>query len=189
MRIFGAGFCIAARKKEEAATTMRAGRPRNSGLALIELLIVSAVISAILMIFAPIYMRFIERSRERSDTGSMHLAILSAEVMHAEGKLATEPNRMFYDANAGKIITKVPEEGYGKGTVIDAGGDTIFEEENCGCNYDSTLSYRHAYLTIFYDETTRRVHAHWVGVAGAASREVNVRRKKGRPIEPSFFAL
>jgi type II secretory pathway pseudopilin PulG len=176
-------------RKKEDAKNLRAGRPSNSGLALIELLIVSAVIAVIFMMFTPFFVRSYEKSRELSDTGSMHLAILAAEVMHAEGKLATAENQMFYDAESGKITTEIPAEGYGRGTVVDMGGNTIYAEENCGCNYDSTLSYRHAYLTIFYDETTRRVHAHWVGVAGAASREVNVRRKKGRPIESSFFAL
>jgi Tfp pilus assembly protein PilE len=144
-------------------------RTDNSGRGLIEMLIVTAIVAVIFSIVLPIYMRTIEKTREISDTGSMQLAMIMGEIMHTEGTLASEPNQMFYDTTTGKISDEIVAGSNGRGTAIDAGVDTIYEEEKCGCNYDSTLSYKNAYLTIFYDETTQRVHVHWVDVEGAAS--------------------
>jgi Tfp pilus assembly protein PilE len=166
---------------------MRADKQCNAGIALIELLVVAAITAVIVSTFSPLYLRAFEKSREDSDIASMLLARLAAEELHAEGKLTAVANSMFYDSETGRVVTTIPE-GYGRGTVTNAGES--YELGECECSYDPARSYKDAYLTVYYDTETQDVHVHWVSGetrAEASSTILNNRKKKGdRDVAFSF---
>jgi len=103
----------------------------NKGFTLAELLIVVAIIAVLVAVSIPIFVWQLEKSRESTDLANLRSAKAAAASMILAGdttddvyKALTAGTGVYYDADAGKLVTAKPSMVYGKGTST-TGDSTI----------------------------------------------------------------
>lgn len=117
----------------------------KKGFTLAELLVVVAIIAVLVAISIPIFTSQLEKSREATDVANMRAAKAAAVVQYLNSGEAfgTKAAPYYYDADAGKIISTKPANGYGKGTTKDA--NTKYS------TYSSTTAYTDKVITVVVD--------------------------------------
>ena len=111
------------------------------GFTLAELLVVVAIIAILVAVSIPIFTSKLEQSREATDVANMRAAKAAAtiELFNADTPITAETT-YYYDADAGKLITSAPANGYGKGTTKD--GETTYKD------YYANAAYTGSYIIV-----------------------------------------
>lgn len=135
----------------------------NSGFSMTELIIVIAIIAALTGVIAPMYLQYVEKSRESVDVQNMDAAYQMAVAVYAEHEYSQSTYYWYMDGT-GSLGAAVPSSGYGKGSAADRG--TTYAHACCEeGEYDPGQSYVGRYLIITFPESTdsgdQTVHVHW----------------------------
>lgn len=132
----------------------------SRGFSLVEMIIVIAITAILVGVLAPMFIKYVESSRESVDIQNMDAAFQLASAMYAEEH---ETVGTYYYYFEGDEIGKVaPAGGYGKGTAM----DQQHKYDNACCSegeYDSSQDYNGRYIMIIFPEPDgeMKVHVHW----------------------------
>lgn len=107
----------------------------KKGFTLAELLIVVAIIAVLVAVSVPVFNSKLERAREATDIANMRAAKVAAIAAYLDDEIPEGTTTVYYDAEAGTIVTKdkKPMKGYGQGSdklngkteYLDYKGDTL----------------------------------------------------------------
>lgn len=111
----------------------------KKGFTLAELLIVVAIIAVLVAVSVPIFSSKLEKAREATDVANMRAAKAAAVSLCLEGDIETE-TAVWYDANAGKLVTSNGLKGYGQGTG--SNGGVVYE------GYTSSETYKNKVIKV-----------------------------------------
>ena len=110
---------------EETKNMFKKLRKNEKGFTLAELLIVVAIIGVLVAISIPIFTAQLEKAREATDLANLRAAKAAAVSAYLSddkiddkqlGSTQEETVTLYYDAAAGKLVTKSDGLDYGKGT-------------------------------------------------------------------------
>ncbi|MBT9779175.1 prepilin-type N-terminal cleavage/methylation domain-containing protein [Clostridium sp. MCC353] len=96
-------------------------RLNKKGFTLAELLIVVAIIAVLVAISVPVFNSKLEKSREATDIANMRAAKAAAVAAYLNGEIGDLTADIYYDAEAGTIVTGDIPTAYGQGTAIKGG--------------------------------------------------------------------
>jgi len=134
---------------------------RNEGFSIVELIIVIAIMAVLVGVVAPMYLKYVESSREAVDIQNMDSAYQLANAVYAEEPEIHGTYYYFFDGNDIKQGTK--PVGYGKGSKINQRKQ--FENPCCEKGkYNPSEDYKGRYLVIQFPEPyvgEQKVHVHW----------------------------
>ena len=105
----------------------------KKGFTLAELLVVVAIIAVLVAVSIPIFTSQLEKARESTDLANLRAAKAAATtaILSGDGddyKMLTDAatkDKVYYDAQNGKLTSTKPTKGYGKGTAAGAYGDVV----------------------------------------------------------------
>ena len=112
---------------------------KNEGFTLAELLIVVAIIAVLVAVSIPIFTGKLEKSREATDIANLRAAkaaavsaYLSSDKVDGNqlGNKQSADVTLYYDADAGELVSTPPTTSYGKGTT------TVGDSDNTALGYD-----------------------------------------------------
>ena len=96
-------------------------RLNKKGFTLAELLIVVAIIAVLVAISVPVFNSKLEKSREATDIANMRAAKAAAVAAYLNGEIEDVAANIYYDAEAGTIVTGTLPKVYGQGTALKGG--------------------------------------------------------------------
>lgn len=130
------------------------------GFSLIELIIVIAIMAVLVGVLAPMFVMYVESSRESVDIQNMDAAFQLASAIYAEEH---ETVGTYYYYFEGEEIGKAtPANGYGKGTTSNR--HSVYAHACCPWGeYDPAQDYNGRYLIVIFPEPEgeMKVHVHW----------------------------
>lgn len=132
----------------------------SKGFSLVELIIVIAITAVLVGVIAPMFVMYVESSRESVDIQNMDSAYQLAYAVYAEDAEAVGTYYYYFDGN--EIGKATPSLGYGRGTAKNR--HTVYEHACCPDGvYDPAQDYTGRYLMIIFPDTQGEmvVHVHW----------------------------
>lgn len=133
----------------------------NKGFSLVELIIVIAIMAVLVGVIAPMFLMYVESSREAIDIQNMDSAFQLASAVYAEDPYAVGTYYYFFDGN--EIRNDSTPSAYGKGRVMDR--RKRYNNPCCSLGeYDGSQDYTGRYIVVVFpdpDSSEQRVHVHW----------------------------
>jgi len=134
---------------------------KNYGFSMVELIIVIAIMAVLVGVVTPMFIKYVESSREAIDIQNMDSAYQLASAVYAEDPEAHGTYYYFFDGN--EIRQGTTPVGYGKGSVVNQ--HKIYDKPCCSKGeYDPSQDYTGRYLIIVFPEPyvgEQKVHVHW----------------------------
>lgn len=136
-------------------------RMSNKGFSLVEIIIVIAIMVILAGMLAPMFVIYVERSRESMDIDNMQIVYDVANAAYSAEE--NEAGVMYYYGRE-ELMEAVPTVGYGKGGVVNGG--RTFPNPCCeDGEYDPSKSYEGKYIQVIFPDAESSdsiVHVHWV---------------------------
>lgn len=133
---------------------------KNKGFSLVELIVVIAIIAVLVGVIAPMFVMYVESSRESVDIQNMDAAFQLASAVYAEEHDTVGTFYYYFDGD--ELGTSSPTNGYGKGTVSNR--HSVYDHACCPDGvYDPSQDYTNRYLIIYFPNPGEemKIHVHW----------------------------
>lgn len=150
-----------ASNKKSKNSKSKNSKSKNSGFSLVELIIVIAIMVTLAGLMVPMFVHYVEKSREEMDINNMQVVYDVAYAMYASEE--TKEGVLYYYGRE-DLYETAPTKGYGKGG--EANGGKTFPHPCCEeGEYDSSASYQGKYIKVTFPSPTsedQTIHIHWV---------------------------
>ena len=113
----------------------------DRGFSLVELIIVITIMSVLVGVLAPNYMKFVERSRESVDISTMASVYNYALAEYNSEKLEDE-TVYYYDIKSEFLYEDKPERAYGRGS------EAVGRASNTYYSYDPSQNVRNCVIAL-----------------------------------------
>ena len=132
----------------------------SNGFSLVELIVVIAIMAVLVGVLAPMFVKYVESSRESVDIQNMDQARQLANAIFAEEHNTVGTYYYYFDGN--ELGKSSPSGGYGRGTVTNR--HAVYSHPCCpDGEYDPAQDYTGRYLVITFPDPDGEmiIHVHW----------------------------